>query len=255
MEKPLVSVITPMYNGEKYLGEMIDSVIGQTYDKWELVIVDDCSTDGSCKIVEEYIKRDNRIRLIKQKKNTGPAEARRVSIKNAKGKYIAFLDCDDIWMPEKLEKQIRYMESKDIAVTCTSYQIASEDLKQVYKNFIVPEKIDYKILLKQNYFSCDTVIINKEKFKGIRIKSYAKHEDYLTWLGIMKQCKEAYGIKECLAIYRVRRNSRSTGNVDNVVKMWEILFLEEKLGAVRSSYYTIGYIIRGLVKYRGVKNK
>lgn len=255
MEKPLVSIITPMYNGEKYLGEMIESVVNQTYNNWELVIVDDCSTDGSCKIVEKYIKQDNRIRLIKQKKNAGPAEARRVSIKNAKGKYIAFLDCDDIWMSEKLEKQIGYMEKLDIPISCTSYHIASENLMNIYKGFIVPEKIDYRMLLKQNYFSCDTVVINRNHIKDIQIKSYTKHEDYLTWLGLMKQCKEAYGIKEALAVYRVRNNSRSKGKLDSALKMWKLYFEEEKLGVAGATYYTLGYILRGIIKYRGVKEK
>lgn len=256
MEKPLVSVITPMYNGEKYLAEMIDSVINQTYDNWELVIVDDCSTDDSCKIVQEYIKRDNRIKLIKQKKNAGPAEARRVSIRNAKGKYIAFLDCDDIWMPEKLEKQIGYMESNGIAVTCTSYQIVSEDCKMVHKEFIVPSKIDYKMLLKQNYFSCDTVVINKEKIEKIEILTYEKHEDYLTWLNLMKKAEVAIGLQESLAIYRLRKNSRSTGKIDSAIKIGKIYREKENLTIFQTLYYTINYIVRGIIKYRNVlKNK
>lgn len=254
MEKPLVSVITPMYNGEKYLAKMIDSVINQTYGNWELVIVDDCSNDNSCKIVEQYIEKDNRIKLIKQKKNAGPAEARRVSINNAKGKYIAFLDCDDIWMPEKLEKQIGYMESKDVAVTCTSYSMGSENLSEIYKEFIVPQIITYKDMLKQNYFSCDTVVINKEKVRRIKIESSPKHEDYITWLGVMKEIEFAHGIQESLAVYRIRGSSRSTGKIDSAIKIWNVYKKYERLGVLKSSYYTTHYMVRGILKYRKMFN-
>lgn len=253
MEKPLVSVITPMYNGEKYLTEMIDSVINQTYSNWELVIVDDYSTDNSCKIVEEYVKQDSRIRLIKQKKNAGPAEARRVSIKNAKGKYIAFLDCDDIWMPEKLEKQIGYMESNGVTVTCTSYHIGSEDCKVIHKEFIVPKLINYKMLLKQNYLSCDTVVINKEAVREISIESYKKHEDYITWLRLIKQVNEVHGIRDSLAVYRMRNNSRSSGKVDSAFQIWKVYKEKEKLNSISATIYTLYYIVNGVLKYQGMK--
>lgn len=127
----LVSIITPSYNSEKYISNTIESVITQTYQNWEMIIVDDCSTDSSCDIAEKYTQKDSRIKLIKLNKNSGPAKARNRAIKEAKGRYISFLDSDDIWYHRKLEKQVYFMKENDLAVTCSSYYIVDAKGKKI----------------------------------------------------------------------------------------------------------------------------
>lgn len=248
--KNLVSIITPMYNCEKYVSEMIESVISQSYMNWELIIVDDNSNDNSCKIVLEYINKDSRIRLIKQDTNLGPAEARNIAIKNSNGKYIAFLDSDDIWHKDKLKIQLTYMVENNISVSCTSYQIVSEDLTKTYGDFIVPKYIDYKSMLKRNYFSCDTVIIDKEKIKDIYMETFQKHEDYITWLKIIKQVDIAHGIDNILAYYRIGAQTRSSSKMANIIPLFKVYYNKEKLGLFKSTYYLIYYCLKTLEKYR-----
>lgn len=249
----LVSIITPMYNSEKYIAEMIESVISQSYTNWELIIVDDCSNDNSVNIVNKFAINDKRIRLIKQDKNGGPSSARNRAINESNGKFLAFLDSDDIWINTKLEKQIRYMENNKVSITCTSYKIASEDMNIIYRDFIIPNIITYKMLLKQNYLSCDTVIIDKKYFKDLRIDNNAKHEDYIFWLKLIKEVECVHGIQECLAIYRVRENSRSSGKINSAIEIFNVYKTKENLGILKSYFYTLQYILRGVFKYRNIK--
>lgn len=250
----LVSIVVPMYNAELYIEETINSVLKQTYTNWELIIIDDCSIDRSCKIVQKYTELDKRIKLIKQNSNGGPAKARQRGIDYANGSYIAFLDSDDIWIEYKLEKQIGYMEQTGIEVTCTSYSIYNSTLDKKYSDFIVPKEITYYTLLKQNFFSCNTVVINKDKICNIVMVEYDKHEDYLTWLNLMKIVEVAHGLEEVLAIYRLRKESRSTGKLESALKMWHIYRVREKLNIYKSLYYIINYMVRGIVKYRNALN-
>lgn len=246
----LVSIITPMYNSEKYISEMIESVINQSYSNWELIIVDDSSIDTSCSIVENYILKNNKIKLIKQKTNNGPAEARNIGIRNSKGKYIAFLDSDDLWHKEKLKIQIKFMTENNIALTCTSYEIVSYNLKSSYGKFIVPSKITYKDMLKKNYFSCDTVVINKDYMKNINMESFEKHEDYITWLKYLKEVNLAYGISDVLAYYRISDNTRSSSKKNNIIPLYKVYYKFEKLGILKSGFYLLNYIIISIFKYR-----
>jgi teichuronic acid biosynthesis glycosyltransferase TuaG len=247
----LVSIITPMYNCEKYVEDMIKSVINQTYFNWELIIIDDCSTDNSIKIVEDIMKFEPRILLIKHFENLGPAEARNTGIRKAKGKFIAYLDSDDLWHKEKLKVQIDYMKNKNAATTCTSYGIISESDKNFYNEFIVPPVIRYKDLLKRNYFSCDTVIINRTMIEDIYMESAPQNEDYITWLKIIKQVKVAYGIPRVLAQYRMSNISRSSNKFAGAFNRWKIYRVKERLSWTSSLYYIVHYCIGGLIKYRG----
>lgn len=251
MNDTLVSIITPMYNSEKYISEMIESVLKQTYKEWELIIVDDCSTDNSYKIVNRYVNIDSRIRLIKLESNKGPSDARNVGIKNSNGRYIAFLDSDDLWKKNKLEVQINYMISNNEAVTCTSYEILSEGLEKKYGIFYVPNKITYEKMLKRNYFSCDTVIIDRNKINNYYMEYYERHEDYVTWLKIIKQVEYASGIKEVLATYRVYDNTRSSNKISNIIPQFKIYYNIEKLGLIKSLYYLVFVCSMSLIKYRG----
>lgn len=244
----LVSVIMPMYNSQKYIEESVKSVMMQTYSNWELIIVDDCSIDLGCNIIENIQKKDERIKLIKLEKNLGPANARNVAINNAKGRFIAFLDSDDIWRNNKLEVQINYMISREIAVSFTSYEILFMDRKEI-RSFSVPDKISYNDLFFKNYMSCDTVIIDKKYLKNFKFYNFDRHEDYLTWLKLLKESKVAYGINQNLATYRVSKGSRSSSKFKNVIPLFNIFFKEEKLNFIKSLYYTARFSINSIKKY------
>lgn len=245
----IISIITPMYNASKYIGAMIESVLNQTYSNWELIIVDDYSTDNCTGIVKKYCKLDNRIKLIELNENRGPAHARNIAIDNSVGRYIAFLDSDDLWKKEKLEKQIKTMIENNCAVSCTSYEIIKSSTLEVLKNFNVPRRIDYKDMLRRNYFSCDTVMIDRRHINDVKMESYYKHEDYITWLKVIKQSKYAIGIQENLAQYRISEDTRSSNKIKNIKPQFEIYYNIEKIGILKSVYYTIGLCVLSLFKY------
>jgi len=175
----LISIITPSYNSSKYIAKTIESVISQTYKNWEMIIVDDCSPDNANEIIDKYTKKDFRIKLIKLEQNIGPANARNKGIKQAKGKYIAFLDSDDVWLPTKLEKQVKFMQDNDLALTCSSYYTINETNKQINTR-IVKESFSYSDMLKSNHIGNLTGIYDCEKLGKIYMDDVG-HEDYTLW--------------------------------------------------------------------------
>lgn len=249
MNDDLVSIITPMYNSEKYIAETIESVLKQTYELWELIIVDDCSSDLSCEIVDKYANIDRRIKLIKKSTNEGPAKARNKGINLSVGRYIAYLDSDDIWNERKLEVQISYMKKNNVAISCSSYYIFNNNVNSIKAEFKVPRIINYRTLLKRNYFSCDTVVIDRRYVEDIEMESFYKHEDYVTWLKIIKQVENAHGINEPLAYYRLSENSRSSSKIKNIWPQFEIYYKIEKIGLLKSIYYVANVCIKSLIKY------
>jgi len=163
MKNNLISIITPSYKSEKFITETIESVLTQYYHNWEMIIVDDFSSDNSNIIIEKYCKQDHRIRLIKLEKNSGPAVARNKAIKEAKGRYIAFLDADDLWYPQKLEKQIQFMSDNNYELTYTNYETMNEDGKNLNNIIKSPSKLNYKQLLKANKIGCLSAIYDTHK--------------------------------------------------------------------------------------------
>ncbi len=247
-KEPLVSIITPLYNSEKYIGETIESVLNQTYKNWEMLIIDDCSKDNGVKIVNNYILKDKRIKLFRNEKNEGVSFSRNRAIDLSQGKYIAFLDSDDLWKKEKLEKQISFMEKNNIDLSYTGYEKINTD-GSLRGEIKVPKKIDYKELLKNCLIGFLTAIYLKEKFEIYRFKK-TKAEDYIFWLEIFKQIDYAYGIQESLAYYRVSNNSRSSNKLDIVKFHWKIYREYEKLNFFKAVYYYFIYIKRGMVRYK-----
>lgn len=248
MEKePLVSIIAPLYNSEKFIAETIESVLAQTYKNWEMLIVNDCSKDNGAKIAEEYSKKDKRIKLFNNEKNEGVSFTRNRAIDLSNGKYIAFLDSDDLWHKEKLEKQIGMMEEKNISLSYTAYTKINED-KSLRGKIKVPEKVNYKGLLKGNIMGCLTVIVRKDILKDSYFRQ-TKQEDYILWLELLKKVNFSYGLQESLAFYRVLDNSRSSNKVDLVKFNWKIYRKIEKLNLIESVYYYVIYLIRGIKRY------
>ncbi len=248
----LVSIITPSYKSEKFISKTIESVLNQTYKNWEMIIIDDCSPDNSNKIIEKYIKEDNRIKLIKLSKNSGPAVARNVGIKEAKGRFIAFLDSDDIWLPEKLEKQISFMEQKNLPMTYSSYYIIDEEDNPLGE-YIVEPVLTYKELLKRNMVGCLTGIYDVEKLGKIYMPDILKRQDHGLWLSILKKIKKTEGIVEPLAIYRLRKNSVSSNKIIAAKYTWKLLRDVEKLNIPKALYYFGWYIYYGINKYKNIK--
>ena len=186
MNEPLVSIITPVYNAERFLSETIKSVKEQTYKNWELLLVDDCSKDNSAKIIKEFNRTDDRIKYIKLEKNSGASISRNTGIKNAKGRFIAFVDSDDLWEPEKLEIQISYMLEKNLGFTFTSYRYMKENGVKTNKVAKAPFKINYNGLLKNTIIGCSTVVIDREIIGEFEMPLVKRGQDTATWYKFKK---------------------------------------------------------------------
>ena len=245
----LVSIVMPNYNSEKYLKETIESVLAQTYTNWELLFVDDCSTDNSLEIVRSY--QDSRIKILQNDKNSGAAVSRNYALREAKGRWIAFLDSDDLWMPEKLEKQIVFMETNGYAFTFTDYDVIDEN--SVTISHFKP-RLDicmYKDILKHNHIGCLTVIYDSEKMGKVLMPTNAiKREDLACWLSILKNGERAYCLHECLARYKVHSNSVSSNKLKMLKYQWKVYRKVENLSIIKSCYYMLHWAINGVLKYR-----
>ena len=247
IEKEKVSIIVPMYNAEKFIGKTIESVLAQTYQNWEMLIMNDVSTDNSLAIVSMYAKKDERIKIVNTEKNVGVVKGRNFLIDLAIGKYIAFLDADDYWHNEKLEKQIKFMKEKNASISCTEYTRVKENEEKI-NDVIIKEEISYNDMLKNNYLGCLTVIYDAKKIGKRYFKELEKNEDYVLWLEIVKDVNTIYGLKENLAYYRVLDNSRSSNKVKTAKVRWEIYRKIEKLSLLKSIYYFLHYAIRAVLK-------
>ncbi len=246
--KSLVSIITPSYNSSNFIEKTIDSVLEQSYQNWEMIIVDDVSTDNSVEIIQKYVNKDKRIKLIQLGKNSGPAVARNTSIKNAKGKYLAFLDSDDLWKKDKLEKQIKFMEDNNSSFSYSSYELIDEDGNDlnIVKN--PSPKITYHELLKENQIGCLTAIYDQEKLGKIYMPLIRKRQDFGLWLKILKKIDHADKIDENLAIYRVRKNSVSSNKIDLLKYNFELFNKHQNLSKIVSAYYVCWNIYRKFSK-------
>ena len=227
-----------MYNAEKFLRETIKTVQEQTYKEWELLFVDDCSKDNSINIINEAIKKDCRIKLIELQQNSGAAIARNTGIEKAKGKYIAFLDADDLWDNKKLEKQIAFMRENDYEFTFTGYEFAGEDGVGNGKVVRVPQKLTYKQALKNTTISTITVILDVNKLEKnlIKMPNVRRGQDTATWWKILKTGVIAYGLDENLSIYRRSANSLSSNKLTALKRTWNLYRNVERLNLLYSLY-------------------
>ncbi|THD32809.1 glycosyltransferase family 2 protein [uncultured Flavobacterium sp.] len=208
MKGHLVSIITPSFNSEKFISDTIQSVQNQTYQNWEMIIVDDGSTDETVSIIQEFL-HDNRIQLHQLDKNSGTGIARNTAISLAKGRYIAFLDSDDLWKPEKLQKQVEFMTSKNQPFTFSYYECIDEEGKPLGKIIQAPKILTNRQLFWSNWVGNLTGIYDVNFFGKIAISSARKRQDWMMWLNILKKIKTAEPVPESLAIYRIRENSIS----------------------------------------------
>lgn len=248
-KEELVSVIMPAYNCGDFIGIALDSVINQSYKNWEVIVVDDCSTDNTADVVQEYIKKDNRIKYHKLDKNSGAAVARNKAVDLATGKYIAFLDSDDVWFPEKLTKQIGFMEDNGYGFTCTSYTKINEKGEYLNRTIVASPKRNYDGILK----TCpgnSTVIYDAEKLGKFKIPDIKKRNDYVMWLQVIKKEKYLYGIAEPLGSHRVRKEGISSNKKSLVGYHWKVYREIENLSLLKSIYLVVYWIIATLFKLR-----
>lgn len=248
MNEPLVSIITPVYNAERFLSDTIKSVKNQTYEKWELLLVDDCSKDNSVSIIKEFQKSDHRIKYIKLEKNSGASVTRNTGIKNAKGRFIAFVDSDDIWEPNKLEIQIKYMLDKKLGFTFTSYRYMKENGTKTNKVAKAPKKINYNGLLKNTIIGCSTVVVDRKIIGDFFMPLVKKGQDTATWLMILRSQEYAYGIEEVLVDYRLVGNSLSSNKIKALKRTWNTYRNVEKLNIFKCTYVFCFYVFNAIKK-------
>ncbi|PYZ92541.1 glycosyl transferase [Salipaludibacillus keqinensis] len=249
INNPVVSVITPSYNSAQYISETINSVLAQTYPDWEMIIVDDCSKDQTVQIIKDFQRKDNRIKLIQLEKNQGAAVARNTAIRASQGRFLAFLDSDDQWMPEKLEKQRHFMESNEIAFSFTQYVTIDEAGNRIGLGDEIPERIKYNQLIKRNMIGCLTVMLDKEKIGEIEMVNIRTRQDYVLWLDLCKRGYIAYSMKEPLALYRRQEQSISSNKMAMAKQNWKVYRQIEQLSLMKSSWYFLHYIFYKLKKY------
>lgn len=246
----LVSIVMPAYNCRKYISEAIQSVVNQTYENWELIIVDDHSTDGTDEIVKRFKKQDTRIQYYQSESNEGPAASRNKAITMAKGEFIAFLDSDDVWMSQKLEIQIDFMKKNDYAICCSAYKKIDECGNSLHKAYVPYSKTDYwRCFFLSNPIGNSTVVYSRKILGHQVIPNIKKRNDFALWLQLLKQEKNIYGLKEILVQYRVRRNSVSSFKMSLLKYHWKLYHVIEKHNCLISF---AGVLMWLLVKSTGI---
>lgn len=248
MFSPLVSIITPLYNGQKYIERAIVSVRNQTFSNWDLLIIDDCSDDDSPVLVRNFTESDNRIKLFTLERNGGAAVARNFGIRVASGRFIAFLDCDDEWLPDKLEKQLDLLFQTG-ASFCFGAYIRVNEIGSLLGSIGVPRVLTYNEALKTNYVGCLTAIYDTKSLgKVFMPESMPCHEDYPVWLHIIKQSGVAVGVPTVIAKYCVRGSSLSSNKFQTVRQIWYIYRELEHLNFYSSIFCLFNQSVRALAR-------
>lgn len=247
MEKPLVSVVMPVYNGEKYIQKAVDSVLAQEVSL-ELIIIDDGSTDRTEEVLEKY-KNHEEIRCLKNKKNTGVSGSRNRGVKEARGTYVAFLDADDWWEKDKLKKQIALLEETGCVLCSTGRELVQPDGRSAGKYIPVKEKITYRELLKHNSINCSSVLVRRDVIIRFPMEHDDSHEDYITWLKILKEYHYAAGINEPLLKYRLSVGGKSRNKLKSAIMTYRV-YRYMGFGVPKSAALFVSYALHGLWKYR-----
>ena len=245
--EPLVSIITPCYNSADFIEATINSVLEQNYSNWELIIVDDNSSDNSCELIEGFAKNHSNIKLIALKENGRVSNARNIAIAAATGKYIAFLDSDDIWIKGKLALQVKLMEEKGLEMTFGAYKRIDEAGALISAKIKPPATINYKQLLSHNVVIFSSALVLKSSMEDIPFKKVG-HEDWVFWLDLFKKGITGYGINEELILYRIRSGSVSSNKLKVIGFTWKILRESEKLGLLESMYHFTKYAFATVLK-------
>ena len=244
----LISVVMPNYNGYRFVEQAINSVLNQTYQNFELIVVDDCSNDDSLSLIEHKAQSDNRIRVIALKHNVGVANARNVGIKEAKGEYIALLDNDDLWTEDKLERQLALAQKGADIVYC-SYDFIDEQNNSIKKPFVVPQQTNFNKMLASSVISCSTSFIKTKLMQAHPFNPGFYHEDYVLWMELLRVCPTAYGDQKVLMHYRQVNGSRSNKKGNAAKERWNTYRKALKLNVVTSAWAFVRYALNGVMKY------
>lgn len=247
---PKVSIIVPLYNTKKMLSETIESVFSQTYTNWEMIIVDDCSTDGSYEYAMTFSEQDKRIKVFKMDYNSGPGAATKYGFEMSNGELIAFLDSDDLWEPVKLERQINFMLNHDYEFTCTNYEQINENGESLKRIMKCKNKADYKTVLRTCPVGSSTVVITSSLLKKVEIPSIRKNNDYSLWLRILKVYPYIYGMQENLMRYRVWSQSISHNKLKKVKYSWKVFREYENLSLIYSTFLILEWAFVKITKIK-----
>ena len=248
----LISVVMPAYQAERTIALTIESVLAQTYRNLELIVIDDCSKDGTSAIVERYASADCRIRMLTNGENRGVSDTRMRGVEVARSEWIAFLDSDDAWMPDKLEKQMAIQQKYNAQLVFTGSCFMNADGEPLDWILHVPERIGYRHLLKQNVISNSSVLLSRDVYLRCAVRERNLHEDFACWLNFLKEGNDAYGIDLPLLRYRISATSKS-GNKWKAAKMNWNTYRAVGLGIEQATYYMGWYTVRGLLKYSNLK--
>ena len=252
----LISIITPVYNSERYIKDAINSIESQTYPYYEAIFIDDGSCDNSAKIIESYKIKNDRIKIIRLKRNKGVSFARNIGIRNAKGRYLCFLDADDVWKENKLESQLNFMKENNCAFSYTAFKYMNNEGTKVGKKINVKSRLDYnKSLLDMRIITCGVMIDLKKIPKIYCYMPKIMHEDVATWWKILKKGYVAYGQNEVLTYCRKSKKSRSSNKLMSARYRWKLYKNHEKLGFIKSIYCFINYSLNAIIKRACKLNK
>ena len=245
----IVSVIIPVYNVSRFIAHTIESILIQSYKNVEIVLVDDCSTDSSAEIIEKYLSLYSNILYYKLEKNQGAAVARNKALSLATGRYVAFLDSDDMWCECKLERQLAFMNEKDAAISCTAMETMDEYGKLLGGIRNVRELIDYNLLLRNTMIATSTVIIDRNKTGDFQMPNRRGGQDYATWLMLMRNGTVCYGLNEVLSHYRVLSDSLSSNKWKSIKQVWQIQIKDEGVDKLSALINVSCFILNAFIKH------
>ena len=245
----LITIIMPVYNGAEYISIAINSVVSQSYVNWKLIIVNDGSTDLTATIVQKFIDDDSRISLVNNMGLKGAAGARNYGMSLSDGDFVAFIDSDDVWHPDKLKSQIELLQKEDSDFSYTSYEIIDSNGLNCKQTYIVPERLTLDQMLKQNLIGCSTVVISKEIASNYSFSSDFYHEDYCLWLRLLNDGHKAVGCTQPLVKWRLIAGSRSFNKFNSAISRWKIYRKQIGMSFAKSLKYFIFYVFNGICKY------
>ena len=251
-ETPLVSVIMPAYNAEEFIAEAIESVRNQTISDWELLVIDDCSGDRTREIAAGFAEKDDRVRLLVNEKNMGVARTRNRGMDAFRGRYVAFLDSDDYWMPQMLEKMIACGEKTGADIIYCAYELVNEQGEKVCNDFMVPTATTFEESIVRSVITCSTVLVTAELARRNRFPTDMYHEDIAMWFSILRNGGTARGVQEVLAAYRQRAGSRSSGKLISACRRWTIYRRHLKMPFLQSVAVMARYGYYGLRKFKRI---
>lgn len=245
----VISVIIPAYNAEKYIGQTLESVLAQNCDELEILVIDDCSKDGTLEIVKKYSEQYPQIKVIELTVNSGVAVARNTAIERATGRYIAFMDSDDLWERNKISAQIKLMQDKDATMSFTAIDMIDDGGNCVKGKRKIKTVVDYKVLLHNTVIPTSSVVIDREKSGDFRMPLLRSGQDYATWLMLLRNGVKAYGIDEALVHYRVGHKSLSSNKLKSIKQVYTIQTQQEKICKISAAYNTVCFAFNALKKY------